>query len=58
MSTEKPVVIYDKGDGLLAPRVWWALVLHGHPCVRILDGGLKKVRSGVVYKVVSSHAFT
>lgn len=44
VSTEKPVVIYDRGDGLLAPRIWWALVLHGHPCVRILNGGLKKVR--------------
>ncbi|KAG6555719.1 hypothetical protein Mapa_002957 [Marchantia paleacea] len=42
VSTEKPVVIYDRGDGLLAPRIWWALVLHGHPCVRILNGGLKK----------------
>ncbi|KAI5081847.1 hypothetical protein GOP47_0001590 [Adiantum capillus-veneris] len=42
VSTEKSVVVYDSGDGLLAPRVWWALVTHGHPSVFVLDGGWKK----------------
>ncbi|MCO5572532.1 hypothetical protein L7F22_026287 [Adiantum nelumboides] len=42
VSTEKPAVVYDCGDGLLAPRVWWALVMHGHPSVFVLDGGWKK----------------
>lgn len=42
VSTQKPVVVYDCGDGLLAPRLWWALVTHGHPCVYVLDGGWNK----------------
>eukprot|EP00250_Pteridium_aquilinum_P001927 c12135_g1_i1 orf=124-1209(-) len=42
VSTEKDVVVYDCGDGLLAPRIWWALVMHGHPSVYVLDGGWKK----------------
>jgi len=31
--------VYDSGNGLLAPRVWWCLSYHGHPAPLILDGG-------------------
>lgn len=34
VGTEQPVVVYDRGDNLLAPRIWWALTLHGHGEVR------------------------
>lgn len=31
--------VYDSGNGLLAPRVWWCLSYYGHPAPLILDGG-------------------
>eukprot|EP00951_Prasinocladus_malaysianus_P004226 scaffold29864_cov32-Prasinocladus_malaysianus.AAC.1 len=31
VGTDRPVVVYDSGNNLLAPRVWWALTYHGHP---------------------------
>ncbi|DBB13749.1 TPA: hypothetical protein ACH3X3_000757 [Trebouxia sp. C0006] len=39
VGTDRPVVVYDSGNGLLAPRVWWCLSYHGHPAPLILDGG-------------------
>ncbi|PNH12204.1 hypothetical protein TSOC_000904 [Tetrabaena socialis] len=38
MSAEQPVVVYDDGS-LTAARVWWQLLLYGHPAPYILQGG-------------------
>jgi len=45
VSSDRPVVVYDLGDNLLAPRLWWALTYHGHPEVYVLDGGWAKWES-------------
>ncbi|XP_075265584.1 3-mercaptopyruvate sulfurtransferase-like [Convolutriloba macropyga] len=42
VGTDRPVVVYDMGNSLLAPRLWWALTYHGHPEVYVLDGGWAK----------------
>jgi len=36
-----PVVVHDQRDSTAAAaRLWWLLVHHGHPDVRVLDGGV------------------
>ena len=39
VSMARPVVVYDDWAAHAAGRAWWLLRHHGHPDVRVLDGG-------------------
>ena len=42
LRAQRPVIVYDQANGLLAARTWWILRWAGIQNVRIMAGGLKK----------------
>lgn len=40
VSNDRPVVVYDGGNGLWASRFFWAIEYLGHEQVHLLDGGI------------------
>ena len=47
VNRSRTVVVYDATAGLAATRAWWLLRYHGHPDVRLLDGGWTSWRGPV-----------
>lgn len=39
VGNDRTVVVYDDWSSMAATRAWWLLTHHGHPDVRVLDGG-------------------
>ncbi|KAG2444254.1 hypothetical protein HXX76_001011 [Chlamydomonas incerta] len=46
LSAEQPVMVYDDGRSMTAARVWWSLLLFGHPQPCLLAGGWDEWRAG------------
>jgi thiosulfate/3-mercaptopyruvate sulfurtransferase len=55
---DSDVVVYDDAGGSIAARLWWMLDDLGHPCVRVLDGGIGgwTAAGGELTAVVPAHA--